>query len=142
MSPAPQTGRVTLPLSAPLLAAGPANVRPDPPDPPDPPDTPDARAQAWRCILVEQSQDAVYVLDEQGCVLEANASFARLLGCSAEAALRLRWWQWDIDFPQARASEVLARTEPAFASFESRWQRTDGTLRLVESRIHRTQRPV
>ena len=136
MSPASQTGRVTLPSSAPLLAAGPANVTPDTPDTPD---TRDARAQAWHCILVEQSQDAVYVLDDQGCVLEANASFARLLGCSPEAALHLRWWQWDIDIPQARASEVLARTEPAFASFESRWQRTDGALRLVESRIHRTQ---
>ena len=85
----------------------------------------DGRAQAWRRILVEQAQDAVYVLDDQGRVLEANAAFARLLGCTVEAALQLRRWQWDVDYPQPGAAH------------ESHWRRADGSLRWVESRAHR-----
>ena len=123
MSQALQTGLPAVPPSASSALAAAADA---------------AQAQAWRRILVDQAQDAVYLLDDQGRVLEANAGLARLLGCTPEAALQLRLWQWDVDYPQPRASEVLARSEPAFASFESHWRRADGTLRLVESRIHRT----
>ena len=124
MAQVAETGLPALPLPAPSTSTAAADS---------------ARTLAWRRILYEQALDAVYVLDELGRVLEANAGFSRLLGCTPEAALQLRLWQWDVDFPQARASEVLACSEPAFATFESHWRRADGTLRLVESRIHRVQ---
>ncbi len=130
-----RSGLPAMPLSAPSQPLPSVPVA----SPAAAPEPDAARAQAWRSILVEQAQDAVYVLDEQGRVLEANAAFARLLGCPPEAALQLRLWQWDVDHPQPRAAEVLARSEPIFARFESHWRRADGTLRLVESRIHRIQ---
>ena len=72
----------------------------------------DARVQAWRRTLYEQAPDAAYVLDDQGRVLEANAGFSRVLGCTQEAALQLRLWQWDVDFPQVRAGTPHHRRDP------------------------------
>ena len=97
------------------------------------------QAQAWRRILFEQAQDAVFVLDQQGRVLDANEAFATLLGCPLAAAMAQRLWDWDVDLPQARALELLGRSEPAFANFESHWRRADGALRRVETRIHRIE---
>ena len=93
--------------------------------------------QAWRRILYEQAHDAVYALDDQGRVLQANASFSALLGLSLPEALARRVWDWDLDFPQDRALEVLARDEPAFTRFDSRWQHSDGSVRQVETHLHR-----
>ena len=92
--------------------------------------------QAWRRFLYEQAHDAVYALDDQGCVLQANASFAGLLGLTLSEALARRVWDWDLDFPQDRALEVLASDEPAFARFDSRWQHSDGSVRQVETHRH------
>ncbi len=92
---------------------------------------------AWRRFMFDQARDAVYLLDDQGRVLQANASFAALLGSPMADALRCRVWDWDIDFPQDRALEVLGRDEPAFTTFQSRWQRRDGAVLQVETRIHR-----
>ncbi|MES2716203.1 MAG: PAS domain S-box protein [Pseudomonadota bacterium] len=97
------------------------------------------RDQAWRRILFEHAPDAVFALDGEGRVLEANEAFAGLLGRSVPEAMALRLWDWDLDFPEPRAREVLGRDAPDFATFESRWQRADGQLRLVETRIHRLQ---
>jgi PAS domain S-box-containing protein len=95
------------------------------------------RELAWRRILFEHAPDAVFALDGDGRLLEANQAFADVLGRSLPEALALRVWDWDIDFPQARAREVLARDGPDFVGFESRWRRADGQVRLVETRIHR-----
>jgi len=120
---------------------------PDRPDgaavPPEPASLPGLSGwpheQAWRRILFEHAQDAVFVLDQSGRVLDANAAFAALLGCTLAAAMQQHLWDWDLDFPQARALEVLGRSAPAFATHESHWRRADGAVRLVETRIHRIE---
>ena len=97
--------------------------------------------EVWRRFMFDQARDAVYLLDDQGRVLEANASFAALLGCPLADALGRRVWDWDIDFPQARALDALGRDEPASATFRSRWQQGAGNLLQVETRIHRIRVP-
>ena len=70
-------------------------------------------------------------------MLEANDAFCKLLGRSLEDAMALRLWDWDVDFPEPRAREVLQRDAPEDVTFASRWRRADGVLCLVETRIHR-----
>ena len=94
---------------------------------------------AWWRILFEHAAEAVFAVDGEGRVLEANPAFADLLGRSLPETLALRLWDWDIDFPEARAREVLTRDTPDFASFTSHWRRADGQLRLVETHVHRLQ---
>ena len=95
------------------------------------------KVRAWRRFLFDQAHEAVYALDDQGHVLQANASFASLLGLPLTEALERRVWDWDLDFPQDRALEVLSRFEPAFTRFDSRWRHSDGTVRQVETHLHR-----
>ena len=95
------------------------------------------RELAWRRLLFAHAPDALFALDGEGRLLEANEAFARLLGCTLDTALALRLWEWDVDFPEPRAREVLQRDAPEEVTFESRWRRADGQLRLVETRIHR-----
>ena len=96
---------------------------------------------AWRRFMFDQARDAVYLLDDQGRVLEANASFATLLGVPMADALQRRVWDWDIEFTRDKALEVLGRNAPAFTTFRSRWQHATGTVLQVETRIHRVSAP-
>jgi PAS domain S-box-containing protein len=95
------------------------------------------RELAWRRLLFAHAPDALFVLDGDGHLLEANAAFARLLGRSLADAMALRLWDWDVDLPEPRARALLQRDAPEEATFESRWRCADGQLRLVETRIHR-----
>ena len=97
------------------------------------------QALAWRRILFEQAHDAVFALDRQGRVLEANQAFADLLGLSLPETMALHVWDWDVDFPAPRLLPLLAQGVPHVTTVESRWQRADGELRRVETRIHRLQ---
>ncbi|NKN34039.1 PAS domain S-box protein [Marichromatium bheemlicum] len=85
-----------------------------------------------RKILIEQSRDAIVVLDQDGCVLEANESFAKMLGRPLEEALRLRLWDWDPHWSRDRTLEVLRDFELNSGLLETQWRRHDGTLLDVE----------
>ncbi len=99
-------------------------------------DVPEYR-DAWRRFMFDQARDAVYLLDDQGRVLEANDRFASLLGVPMSDALQRRAWDWDISFPRDKALELLGRSEPALTTVQSRWQQAAGAVLQVETRIHR-----
>ena len=114
-----------------------ANAMPEAPVPAPEEASAARRALAWRRPLLAHAPDALFALDGDGRLLEANQAFARLLGRILDDAMALRLWDWDVDFPEARAREMLQRDAPEEASFESHWRRADGQLRLMETRIHR-----
>jgi len=93
-------------------------------------------AAAWRRFLFQRTPDAVFLLDGQGRLLEANARFATLLGRDLKDALQLQVWDWDLDFPRDGVPEQDAAEGTAFPS---RWRRADGALRQVELRLQRQQ---
>jgi PAS domain S-box-containing protein len=95
------------------------------------------QALAWRRILFEQAHDAVFALDPQGRVLEANQAFADLLGRSLPETIGLHVRDWDLDFPAPCVQPLPALASPRVATIESRWRRADGQLRRVETRIQR-----
>ncbi|WP_395699732.1 PAS domain S-box protein [Aquabacterium sp.] len=101
----------------------------------------DAReAEAERhTFFFEHSRDAVFVVDMQAAVVEANPAFCALLGCSPQEATTLHIWDFDLDHPQPHALDAVSRELPKLQSFEARWQRRDGRPLRVEISINRIQ---
>ncbi len=90
-------------------------------------------------FFFEHSRDAVFVVDMQAAVVEANPAFCALLGCSPADATTLHIWDFDLDHPRARALDAVSRDFPKLQSFEARWQRRDGQPLQVEISINRIQ---
>jgi diguanylate cyclase (GGDEF)-like protein/PAS domain S-box-containing protein len=78
-------------------------------------------------ILFEQAQDGILLLDRQGRLREANASFARMLGYTPEELKQLSVWDWDAQWSRAELENWLTRAEPVATSFETRHRCKDGS---------------
>jgi PAS domain S-box-containing protein len=85
-----------------------------------------------RRVLIDQSRDGIFVLDENGKVYEANQRFGEMLGYSPEGVLQLHMW----DFDAQRTSEELLKmardVNDTGSHLESRFRRKDGTVFDVE----------
>jgi two-component system, cell cycle sensor histidine kinase and response regulator CckA len=87
------------------------------------------REAVRRRVLFEEASDGIVVLDNALNVVEANASFAGMLGYSREEVLSLRPWNWDATRPtepQFRAAWPGAPTERI--TIETRHRRKDGSV--------------
>ena len=91
-------------------------------------------------VLFEQAGDAVFVVSENLEVVEANASFARLIGCTLEEALTRRPWEWSLDYttPEMCAARwpLAPRLQETYAT---RWRDGHGGTRDVEVSINRVE---
>ncbi|WP_158219936.1 PAS domain S-box protein [Ideonella sp. A 288] len=90
-----------------------------------------------RRFFFDMSNFGVVVIDADGRLVEANASFARLIGRKLDELRDLHLWDWDIDHPRERALEFTTRTEPEQQTFESHWRRPDGSVIDAELNINR-----
>jgi len=84
-----------------------------------------------RRVLFEQSKDGIFVLDASGKTIEANHSFADMLGYSVEELLQLHVWDWGAD-PVDLQRQRMRGALTAPTTFETRHRRKDGTLVDVE----------
>ena len=91
---------------------------------------------ARRRVLIEESSDGIVVLDADGAVVEANASFVGLLGCTTDEARQLHVWDWDPSFTRERTMETLAASAQAPQAFEGFVKRRDGQTRHVDVRTN------
>lgn len=85
-----------------------------------------------RRILVEQSQDGIVVLDQQGKVWEANLRFAEMLGYSLEEVHELHVWDWDAQWTREQLLVMIEHCDASGAFLETYHQRKDGTRIAVE----------
>jgi two-component system sensor histidine kinase/response regulator len=90
-------------------------------------------------FFFEHSRDGVFVIDREARVVEANESFARLIGRPLQGVTGLHIWDFDLDFPRERAIEAVNRTEPELQSFESRWFGPGGQVVHVGISINRIE---
>ena len=88
-------------------------------------------------FFFEHSRDGVFVIDREARVVEANESFARLIGRPLQGVTGLHIWDFDLDFPRERAIEAVNRTTPELQSFESRWFGPGGQVVHVGISINR-----
>src|SRR5690606_29641649 len=92
-----------------------------------------AREITKRQILFEQATDAIVVLNQEFSLVEANASFASMLGYPLDEAMKLHPWDWDaIVTTKKQMLALWPELSPVAETFETRWRRRDGTLIDVE----------
>jgi len=85
-----------------------------------------------RRILIEESRDAIVILNDQGGVYEVNPSFARLLGYTMDEMYELYVWDWDVHLDKEQIMARLKEVNPAGHRFETVYCCKDGTLIDVE----------
>ncbi len=85
-----------------------------------------------RHLLTSKSRDGIVILDTNGAIIEANESFANMLGYPMEQLRTLHVWDWDATMTRAELNARLDRANPKGEQFETRHRRADGTLADVE----------
>ncbi|MBM9511687.1 PAS domain S-box protein [Desulfogranum marinum] len=60
----------------------------------------------WRRLLIEESRDAIVVLDQNANVYEANNRFADMLGYSRAEVYQLHPWDWDAQLKKEQILEL------------------------------------
>ena len=82
--------------------------------------------------LVEQSRDAIVVVNEEAGVHEANLRFATMLGYTPEEVEHLHVWDWDLNLSRDQILELAATVDEKGQCLETRMRRKDGTTVDVE----------
>ena len=85
-----------------------------------------------RRVLFEQSKDGIIVFDASGKTIEANQSFAGMLGYSVEEMRQLYVWDYDDHMTRDQILEGMREVRSAPITLETRHRRKDGTLVDVE----------
>jgi PAS domain S-box-containing protein len=85
----------------------------------------------WR-LLIDQSRDGIFILDDQARVYEANRRFADMLGYPMDELERLFVWDWDVRFNKEELVELHRTVDRTGHHFETQQRRKDGTIIDVE----------
>jgi PAS domain S-box-containing protein len=86
-----------------------------------------------RRVLFEQAKDGIVVLDHNRKVVEANKSFADMLGYTEEEMRHLHAWDWDINYStQEQMLAVWPELPTTRDTIETRHRRKDGSVYDVE----------
>jgi PAS domain S-box-containing protein len=86
----------------------------------------------WRRLLIEESRDAIVVLDQNTKVYDANSRFADMLGYSREEVFQLHAWDWDALFNKEQILELAKSVDAVGHHFETQHRRKDGGIIDVE----------
>jgi PAS domain S-box-containing protein len=98
----------------------------------------DKEAQRFQAVL-KTASDGIHVLDVEGNLVEASASFLRKLGCSQAEAATLCVSDWDVQCSKTGISTLFSKvlTEPVL--YETKYRRRDGSTLDVEISAHRVE---
>jgi PAS domain S-box-containing protein len=91
-----------------------------------------AAESAHRQLLMEHSRDGIVIIDQTGQVIESNRRFADMLGYPLELMRQLKVFDWEINHPPDRISEMINSVDEKGDFFESRHRRRDGSTYDVE----------
>lgn len=82
--------------------------------------------------LMSSSMEGIHVMDMQGNVVDANASFCSMLGYTRDEVLRLNVADWDAQWSEEELRERFRALLGNSAMFETVHKRKDGSLVQVE----------
>lgn len=85
-----------------------------------------------RKILVDQSNDGIVILEENGRAFESNLKFAQMLGYSLEEMESLYVWDWDTVRTKEELLVTMKKVSREGEFFETQHKRKDGTFYDVE----------
>lgn len=86
----------------------------------------------WRRLLIDESRDAIVILDQEAKVYEANKRFAEMIGYSMEEVQKLHAWEWDAYFKKEEVLELIKAVDETGHHFETQHRRKDGKIIDVE----------
>ncbi len=86
----------------------------------------------WRHLLIEESREAIVVLNHKGGVYEANNRFAEMIGYSRDEVYRLYVWDWDIILKKEQILELIHTVSDIGQYFETQHRRKDGKILDIE----------
>ncbi|MBD1835713.1 PAS domain S-box protein [Cyanobacteria bacterium FACHB-472] len=89
--------------------------------------------------LFKASFDGIVVLNQQGYVIDASESFARMLGYSLEETLALHVADWDAQWTKEELIQIVQTGELVDTSFETLHRRKEGALNEVEITVSEVQ---
>lgn len=90
------------------------------------------RARTYYQTLLETASDGIHILDLEGNLVDASASFYRMLGFDSRNHLRMKASVWSVEWPAAELKDRLARYLAQPEVFETIHRRHDGSLFPVE----------
>lgn len=88
-----------------------------------------------RRIFLEQTQDGVALVRQDGSLVEWNPAFAAMLGYSEEEMGRLNVKDWDIQLSTQEIDDITNQLGLSHMTLETRHQRKDGSTYDVEVSI-------
>lgn len=91
-----------------------------------------AQESLRRKTLFDTSVDGIVILDMNGQVLEANASFATMLGYGPEEVTQLTLRDFDANWSADEIEQKIAEADFCLNTFETRHRRRDGSVFDVE----------
>jgi len=91
-----------------------------------------AQESQRRQILFDTSFDGIVILDQGGNVIEANASFANMLGYSLAEVATLNLVDFDAHWTQDKLEQKIEEADFCTNTFETRHRRKDGSIYDVE----------
>lgn len=86
----------------------------------------------WQRLLIEESKDAIVVLDQNAKVFDANNQFADMLGYSREEVHQLYVWDWDAQLMKDQLMDLLNHVDNTGQHFETKHRCKDGRIIDVE----------
>ncbi len=92
-----------------------------------------------RRLLFDQAGDGIVVVNADGGVNEANASFAAMLGCGLDEARTLHVWEWDTGWTRERVLAIFTGPIHQTLAFATHWRRKDGSQLAVEVTANRIE---
>jgi PAS domain S-box-containing protein len=87
---------------------------------------------SWRRLIIEESRDAIVILDRDAKVYEANNQFTHMLGYSREETYQLHAWEWDAILSKEQVQELARNVDDVGHHFETKHRRKDGRIIDVE----------
>ncbi|HEY9626187.1 MAG TPA: PAS domain S-box protein [Coleofasciculaceae cyanobacterium] len=85
-----------------------------------------------RKTLFDTSLDGIVILDQTGRILEANASFAQMLGYDLEEITTLSLVDFDAHWTPSELEQKIEQASFCFNGFETRHRRKDGSIYHVD----------
>ncbi len=85
-----------------------------------------------RHLLANTSRDGIVIMNTRGAVVEANESFARMLGYSMKQLSTMHVWDWDAQMDRAQLERDVANSSKDGEVFETRHRRADGSVMDVQ----------
>ena len=86
-----------------------------------------------RAAVFNASPDGIHIMERSGNLVEANASFAQMLGYSLEEMSQLNVADWDAQWSSAELQDILINyPTDTYSTFETLHRRKDGVVFPVE----------